>query len=68
MCANNIKSFITDVDECHSNPCLNSGSCVDHINSFSCDCKPGWIGDRCQCMFIFFITLNHPNATYDQEY
>lgn len=30
-----------DIDECNSSPCLNNGTCIDLVNSYSCDCKPG---------------------------
>ncbi|XP_078616505.1 sushi, von Willebrand factor type A, EGF and pentraxin domain-containing protein 1-like isoform X5 [Branchiostoma floridae x Branchiostoma japonicum] len=37
-----------DVNECASNPCMNGGSCVDHINTFTCLCAPGYSGINCQ--------------------
>ena len=37
-----------NIDECESNPCLNSGTCVDDINSYKCECMPGYRGNRCQ--------------------
>ncbi|ESN96267.1 hypothetical protein HELRODRAFT_189175 [Helobdella robusta] len=36
-----------DVDACASNPCQNRGTCRSTINSFSCDCPTGFIGDTC---------------------
>lgn len=30
-----------EVDECQSNPCVNSGQCVDRVNRFQCLCPPG---------------------------
>uniref|UniRef100_A0A8K9WM15 Notch receptor 2 n=1 Tax=Oncorhynchus mykiss TaxID=8022 RepID=A0A8K9WM15_ONCMY len=29
-------------------PCLNGGSCVDGVGGFSCDCRPGFDGERCE--------------------
>lgn len=31
-----------------ADPCLNGGSCVDGIWSFTCDCRQGFEGDRCE--------------------
>jgi len=36
-----------DIDECASNPCLNGGTCTDGINSFTCNCVPGYAGANC---------------------
>lgn len=33
-----------DVDECHSKPCLNGGTCINLINRFVCSCPPGTHG------------------------
>jgi EGF-like domain len=37
-----------DIDECSTAPCLNGGTCHDHINSFKCSCPIGFTGVRCQ--------------------
>lgn len=29
-------------------PCLNGGSCVDDVGSFSCKCRLGFEGERCE--------------------
>ncbi|XP_059379365.1 protein crumbs homolog 2b [Carassius carassius] len=33
---------------CLSDPCLNNGTCTDLFNLLSCECGPGWTGERCQ--------------------
>ncbi|NXU58670.1 CRUM1 protein, partial [Turnix velox] len=38
----------TGADVCASNPCLNSGTCQDLFNSFSCSCSLGWGGLLCE--------------------
>ena len=38
----------TDIDECVNHMCSNGGSCVDGVNNYSCNCQPGFTGDRCQ--------------------
>lgn len=37
-----------DVDECHSNPCLNGATCLDGVNSFTCLCLPSYSGELCE--------------------
>ena len=40
--------FRQDIDECMSDPCQNNGTCMDHINAFTCDCTPGFEGLVCE--------------------
>ena len=39
---------VEQLNDCMSNPCLNSGSCIDLVNGFQCLCMNGTAGDRCQ--------------------
>lgn len=39
--------YVSDIDDCQPNPCKNNGVCVDGINSYTCDCTHGFIGDNC---------------------
>uniref|UniRef100_A0A3B4AHI0 Delta-like protein n=1 Tax=Periophthalmus magnuspinnatus TaxID=409849 RepID=A0A3B4AHI0_9GOBI len=36
-----------NINDCVSNPCQNSGTCIDGINSFQCVCPDGWEGRLC---------------------
>ena len=36
-----------DINECDPNPCLNGGTCVDSIGSYTCQCVSGFGGDDC---------------------
>ncbi len=33
---------------CLLDPCQNNGTCTDLFNLLSCECGPGWVGERCQ--------------------
>jgi poly(3-hydroxybutyrate) depolymerase len=39
---------VTDGNECNPNPCLNNGTCVDGVGSFTCTCPAGVSGTTCQ--------------------
>src|SRR6185437_5926854 len=38
----------TDIEECASRPCQNTGTCVDGVNEFTCICRDGYTGSVCQ--------------------
>ena len=40
--------FLKDIDECVNHTCQNGGSCKDGVSNYSCNCLPGFMGDRCQ--------------------
>ncbi|NWX19446.1 FBLN7 protein, partial [Aegotheles bennettii] len=40
--------FCRSIDDCSSNPCANSGTCVDGNQSYTCLCLQGWAGPSCQ--------------------
>ncbi|XP_026537632.1 aggrecan core protein [Notechis scutatus] len=42
-----IQLITQDIDECHSNPCLNGATCVDGIHTFICLCLPSYGGNLC---------------------
>ena len=43
-----LKNLFSDVNECVSLPCKHDGTCTDHVNSYSCTCKPGYTGINCE--------------------
>ena len=37
-----------DRDECSSNPCKNSGTCVEKVADYQCTCLIGFTGKNCE--------------------
>ncbi|KAJ0182534.1 hypothetical protein K1T71_001903 [Dendrolimus kikuchii] len=37
-----------EYNECESSPCVNGGTCTDHVNGFTCTCGRGHAGKTCQ--------------------
>ena len=49
FCFNNYHhDFSSDIDECASSPCQNGGTCIDAVNSYTCNCDLGYSGDYCE--------------------
>ena len=44
---NNTFHFL-ETDECASDPCMNSATCVDQVNQYSCTCDAGYEGTHCE--------------------
>ena len=42
------KIYISDLDECNSNPCQNYGVCKDDVNHYTCSCLDGFAGLNCE--------------------
>ena len=40
--------FFLEINECESDPCLSSGTCVDELNQYTCNCVPGYTGINCE--------------------
>ena len=49
-------------------PCLNGGSCVDDVGSFSCNCHPGFEGDRCEIEIDECASLPCRNGAICRDY
>ena len=45
---NVIVLFAVDFNECGSDPCMNEGACFDDVDSYSCQCQPGFTGTNCE--------------------
>ena len=50
--------YLTDVDECLTNPCHVYASCVNEPGSYSCYCLSGYTGDGSYCQGKPGVMLN----------
>ena len=50
--------FLTDIDECSSNPCENGGNCIDGDNMYTCSCASGFDGNICEISMFSLILYN----------
>ncbi|XP_035205027.1 protocadherin-like wing polarity protein stan, partial [Stegodyphus dumicola] len=48
----------TEVNLCYSNPCLEGGTCIRREGGFSCLCKEGYTGEKCE------ISLSNNSCSY----
>ena len=49
------KFRLPDIDDCVNHTCANSGSCVDGLSNYSCDCMPGYTGVHCEAGRLFLV-------------
>ncbi|XP_078495924.1 E-selectin-like [Ciona intestinalis] len=42
-----LKYYICMKDICAPNPCFNGGTCIKGVGEYQCNCKPGYIGSKC---------------------
>ena len=54
--------MFSDVDECSSAPCQNSGSCTVGVDRYTCQCVAGQTGVNCEVCKIQVLPLS-PNLT-----
>lgn len=70
----NIKQFmfLSAINECSSNPCLNGGACIDGPASFICFCSNGFIGTRCEELgkskYPYRYTANDYSSCGEEKY
>ena len=43
-----IRYSFLDIDDCDGDPCINGATCVDAVNSYTCDCVAGYTGQYCE--------------------
>ena len=45
--------LFTDIDDCVNHNCANGGSCMDGVNTYTCNCPPGFTGMYCEKGKVF---------------
>ncbi|WAR19177.1 FBP1-like protein [Mya arenaria] len=40
--------LLKGINNCSSNPCHNAATCIDTVNSYSCNCTTGYTGNNCE--------------------
>ena len=48
---------ISDTDDCVGHSCANGALCVDHLDSYTCDCADGYEGTLCDTGTYIIGTL-----------
>ena len=45
---------VLDINECVSKPCQHSGTCIDEVNRYTCNCVTGYTGVNCETSMSAF--------------
>ena len=45
-----------DINECHSDPCMNGATCEDGVFQYTCDCVDGYTGTHCETG-VYYMSL-----------
>ena len=45
--------YLADIDDCVGVTCSGHGTCVDGVNSHSCNCNAGFTGYMCETSMLF---------------
>ena len=40
--------YLSEINECASNPCQHGANCSDFVNEYNCTCVPGYNGSHCE--------------------
>ena len=56
--ARSVLFLFSDIDDCGSDSCMHGATCMDRVNSYSCECAQGYIGSRCETgMYLFHFVI-----------
>uniref|UniRef100_A0A3Q4ADY0 Coagulation factor IX n=1 Tax=Mola mola TaxID=94237 RepID=A0A3Q4ADY0_MOLML len=54
----------SDGNQCESSPCLNQGSCKDHLGSYTCRCPSGFTGRDCEIVIAKRCDVNNGDCMH----
>ncbi|XP_008418960.1 coagulation factor IXa isoform X2 [Poecilia reticulata] len=57
-------SRYADGNQCASSPCLNQGSCKDHLGYYSCTCVSGFTGTNCEIVLQKRCDVNNGDCKH----
>ena len=49
--------YLADIDDCVGVTCSGHGTCVDGVNSHSCNCNAGFTGYMCETGMSFYSVV-----------
>ncbi|XP_035524765.1 coagulation factor IXa [Morone saxatilis] len=53
-----------DGNQCDSSPCLNQGSCKDHLGYYTCSCSAGFTGKSCEIIIEKRCDINNGDCMH----
>ncbi|XP_034400153.1 coagulation factor IXa [Cyclopterus lumpus] len=53
-----------DGDQCKSSPCLNQGTCKDHLGFYTCNCTSGFTGRSCEIVITKRCDVNNGDCMH----
>lgn len=53
-----------DGNQCKSSPCLNQGSCKDHLGYYTCSCLSGFTGKNCEIVVAKRCDVNNGDCIH----
>ncbi|XP_063732661.1 coagulation factor IXa isoform X2 [Eleginops maclovinus] len=61
-----IQFWVTYLDgnQCQSSPCLNQGSCKDHLGYYTCTCPSGFTGRSCEIIVAKRCDMNNGDCMH----
>ena len=56
------------MDDCRSDPCINGGTCLDGISSYTCHCSVHWTGLHCEFSKQNITVMDSKHGTLKEKF